>query len=135
MVGIRKSGEFVTPGEKLGVIEEFIPDFGTYVNEGSVRSKVVGSLLLDLTNRKVSVYPLTRRPSIPRVGSLVIGTVVGVQDSYHLSTKGLNLGVIYAFCSRCGGYLTLARQRRLRCSSCGHIERRKIASDYGKFIL
>jgi len=191
LVGIRKSGEFVTPGEKLGVIEEFIPDFGTYVNEGSVRSKVVGSLLLDLTNRKVSVYPLTRRPSIPRVGSLVIGTVVGVQDSlasiriikvgakflsgfftgllhisevsfrytesmfdvcrlgdimrakvisnknraYHLSTKGLNLGVIYAFCSRCGGYLTLARQRRLRCNSCGHIERRKIASDYGKFIL
>jgi len=188
---VRKSGEFVTPGEKLGVIEEFIPDFGTYVNDGSVHSKVVGSLLLDLTNRKVSVYPLTRRVNVPRVGSLVIGTVVGVQDSlasiriikigtrflsgfftgilhisevsfrytetmfdvcrlgdivrakvisnknrtYHLSTKGLNFGVIYAFCSQCGGYLTLGRQRRLKCSSCGHVEKRKVASDYGKFIL
>ena len=29
------SGQFVIPGEKLGVIEEFIPDVGTYVENGT----------------------------------------------------------------------------------------------------
>ncbi len=191
MGGIKRSGEFVTPGDKLGVIEEFIPDFGTYVDEGTVYSKIVGSLLIDFTTRKVSVYPLIHRAAVPRVGNVVIGTVVGVQDSlafiriikigtkfisgfftgllhisevslrytesmfdvcrlgdiirakvisnknktYHLSTKGLNLGVIYAFCSKCGDLLTLSKQKKLKCKECGNIEKRKIASDYGKFIL
>jgi len=191
LASIRRSGEFVIPGEKLGVIEEFIPNFGTYVDEGTVHSKVVGSLLIDLTTRKVSVYPLTHRVAVPRVGNTVIGTVVGVQDAlafiriikigakfisgfftgllhisevsfkftesmfdvcrlgdivrakvisnknraYHLSTKGLNLGVIYAFCSKCGDLLSLTKQKKLRCLECGNIEKRKVASDYGKFIL
>ncbi|HIE14196.1 TPA: RNA-binding protein [Candidatus Bathyarchaeota archaeon] len=189
--GIKRSGEFVTPGDKLGVIEEFIPAFGTYVDEGAVYSKIVGSLLIDFTTRKISVYPLIHRAVIPRVGNVVIGPVVGVQDSlafiriikigakfisgfftgilhisevslrytksmfdvcrlgdiirakvisnknktYHLSTKGLNLGVIYAFCSKCGDLLTLSKQKKLKCKECGNIEKRKITSDYGKFIL
>lgn len=183
----KKSGEFVVPGEKLGVIEEFISSSGTYVREGSIFSRVVGRILMDLVNKNVSVYPLARIIGIPRVGDIVTGNVVSVQDStsairifklamkpssgfssailhvsdaspsyvdsmfdvcrlgdilrakvvsdkngtYHLSTKDEALGVVYAFCSKCGSILT-RKKAKMVCDDCGNTEKRKAASDYGK---
>lgn len=74
----RRSGLFVTPGEKLGVIEEFTPGAGTYVKDGTIYAKIVGTALLDMLNKKVYVYPSTRVTSVPRVGSTVMGQVTGV---------------------------------------------------------
>ena len=75
----RKSGQFVLPGERLGVIEEFIPDAGTYIKEGVIYSRVVGRALLDLSNKRVSVFPLVHGARVPKVGSTVIGQVSSVQ--------------------------------------------------------
>ncbi|MEM3696124.1 MAG: exosome complex RNA-binding protein Csl4 [Candidatus Bathyarchaeia archaeon] len=75
----RESGKFVLPGERLGVIEEFIPDAGTYVLDGVIHSKIVGRALLDFLNKRVSVYPLIRGARIPKVGSIVMGQVSTVQ--------------------------------------------------------
>jgi exosome complex component CSL4 len=75
----RESGQFVLPGECLGVIEEFIPDAGTYVMDGVIHSKVVGRALLDFLNKRVSVYPLIHGARIPKVGSVVLGQVSYVQ--------------------------------------------------------
>jgi exosome complex component CSL4 len=71
----RKSGQFTAPGDRLGVIEEFMPGSGTYVEEGTIHSKTVGYTLLDMLNRKVSVYPLSQAVNVPKVGSIVIGQV------------------------------------------------------------
>lgn len=76
----RESGKFVLPGERLGVIEEFVPDAGTYVKDGVIYSKVVGRTLLDFLNKRVSVYPLVRGVSVPKVGSIVLGQVLVVQS-------------------------------------------------------
>ncbi|MEM3577698.1 MAG: exosome complex RNA-binding protein Csl4 [Candidatus Bathyarchaeia archaeon] len=76
----RESGKFVLPGERLGVIEEFIPDTGTYVKDGVIYAKVVGRALLDLFNKRVSVYPLIRGSRVPNVGSIVLGQVASVQN-------------------------------------------------------
>lgn len=76
----QESGQFVLPGERLGVIEEFIPDSGTYVKDGIIYSKVVGRALLDLVNRRVSVFPLIRGALIPKVGNTVLGQVSNVQS-------------------------------------------------------
>ena len=186
----RKSGKFVLPGERLGVIEEFIPNAGTYVKEGTIYSKVVGRALLDLLNKRVSVYPLVHGARVPKVGSIVLGQVSSVQTqnaivrifqigkkylsgffsgilhisdvqlryvesmfnickpgdilrakviskknkTYHLSTKDKNLGVIYAFCSRCGYVLELKRQR-MYCLRCGSMEKRKTTLDYGEGVI
>ena len=186
----RKSSQFVLPGERLGVIEEFIPDAGTYVKDGVIYSKVVGRALLDLLNKRVSVYSLVHEARVPKVGSIVLGQVSNVQTQnagvrifkidkkqlsgfftgvlhisdvqlryvesmfnvckpgdiirakviseknkvYHLSTKDKNLGVVYAFCSRCGYMLELKRQG-MHCPRCGKIEKRKTALDYGKGII
>ncbi|MGQ9529998.1 MAG: exosome complex RNA-binding protein Csl4 [Candidatus Bathycorpusculaceae bacterium] len=67
------------PGERLGVIEEFIPDAGTYVRDGVIYSKVVGRALLDFLNKRVSVYPLIHGATVPKVGSTVLGQVSSVQ--------------------------------------------------------
>jgi len=187
MGGTSRSGEFVVPGDRLGVIEEFIPNSGTFVEDDKVYSKVTGRILLDFANKKISVYPLTRATNIPKVGSIVTGIASSLQDStanirmikvgrrylsgpftgvlyisdvsfeyvetmfdayrmgdiirakvisnknrvYHLSTKGADLGAIYAFCSRCGDLLKV-KNREMRCENCGNIEKRKVASDYEK---
>lgn len=81
MAEIRRSGQFVVPGEKIGVIEEFIPDSGTYVDNGVIYSKSVGHILIDSSNRKVIVYPLTRGPYVPHIGSVVVGHVFSTQSA------------------------------------------------------
>ncbi|MEM1539047.1 MAG: exosome complex RNA-binding protein Csl4 [Candidatus Bathyarchaeia archaeon] len=75
----RNSGRFVLPGEQLGVIEEFIPDSGTYVKDGVIHSRVIGRVLIDLVNKRVSVLPLVQGAKTPSVGSLVVGQVYSVQ--------------------------------------------------------
>ena len=183
----QKTGRLVVPGERLGVIEEFIPDSGTYVKDGVIYSKIVGRELLDLLNKRVSVYPLTEGAVVPKVGTVVIGQIGNAQSDnvlvriykigkkklsgefggilhisdvsdryvdsmndvckpgdivrakviseknrvFHLSTNDKNLGMLYAFCSRCGTLLEPQRFE-LRCPKCGNIERRKMAPDYGK---
>lgn len=186
----RESGQFVVPGKRLGVIEEFIAGPGTYVEHGTIYSKTTGRTLLDMQNKKVSVYPLVHAVSTPRIGSTAIGQVSNVRNkkavlrissigkkslsgfftgilhisdvspsyietmygvckpgdlmrakvvsdlnrTYHLSTEDKNLGVIYAFCSRCGHLLQLRREK-MRCPECGNVETRKVAQDYGKVVI
>jgi exosome complex component CSL4 len=183
----QKSGHLVVPGERLGVIEEFIPDSGTYVKDGVIYSKIVGRALIDLLNKRVSVYPLVNGELIPKVSSIVVGQIGNAQSDnvlvkifkienkrlsgefsgilhvsdvsdryidqmsdvckpgdivrakvisgknrvFHLSTNDKNLGIVYAFCSRCGNLLEPQRYE-LHCPKCGNTENRKMAPDYGK---
>jgi exosome complex component CSL4 len=75
-----KSGHLVFPGDRLGVIEEFIPNSGTYVKDGVIYSKIVGRALVDFLNKRVSVYPVVYGVKVPKVGSIVIGQVSSVQS-------------------------------------------------------
>ncbi|MDR1993029.1 MAG: exosome complex RNA-binding protein Csl4 [Nitrososphaerota archaeon] len=76
----QKSGHLVIPGERLGVIEEFIPDSGTYVKDGVIYSKIVGRSLLDLQNRRVSVYPVANTAMVPKAGTILLGQVGNAQS-------------------------------------------------------
>jgi exosome complex component CSL4 len=76
----RRSGQIVVPGEPIGVIEEFSPGMGTYVENGKIYSKIVGRTLVDMMNRKVSVYPLVRGASVPKTGNIVLGQVQSMQS-------------------------------------------------------
>lgn len=76
----QKSGHLVLPGERLGVIEEFIPDSGTFVKDGVIFSKIVGRSLMDLQTRRVSVYPVVDRVVVPKVSTVVIGQIGNAQS-------------------------------------------------------
>lgn len=68
-------------------------------------------------------------------GDIVRGKIVNeVNRLNQTGLKGNNYGVIYAYCSRCGGILE-KQQGKLICPDCGRYERRKTASDYGKVDL
>ena len=76
----QKSGHLVMPGERLGVIEEFIPDSGTYVKDGVIYSKIIGHSLVALQSRRVQVYPIAQGAIVPKVGTVVIGQVGNAQS-------------------------------------------------------
>jgi exosome complex component CSL4 len=186
----QKSGLVVVPGERLGVIEEFIPDANTFVTDGVIHAKVIGRALFDLAHKRVSVYKLAQGGKVPTTGSTILGQVSHTQSeiagvrifdvggkevsdvftgilhisdvhlryvdsmfdvckpgdivrarviseknrTYHLYTKDKNLGVIYAFCSNCGGMLE-PRRYSMHCPKCGRMERRKTAFDYGRGMI
>ena len=72
--------DVVVPGEEIGVIEEFLPGEGTYVDGGSVRSMILGTAILKVNERKVEVHPLIRRgPLVIERGDVVLGEVVGMK--------------------------------------------------------
>ncbi len=82
-----RQGMFVVPGDKVGVIEEFLSGPGTYVEDGEIRAANVGFLLLNLSARKVSVFRPTRLKGaacVPRPGSVVIGEVSETHQTYLL---------------------------------------------------
>ncbi len=82
----RKSGLLVVPGESLGVIEEFTSGPGTYVEGGTIHSKVTGRTLLDMLNKEVSVYPLIPIAIVPKVGDIVTGLVSDVKSKNAVLT-------------------------------------------------
>ncbi len=66
-----------------------------------------------------------------RNGDIVKGKIVNVVNRLNqTSLEGPEYGVIYAYCSRCGGLLEL-KQGKLTCPDCGRTERRKTAKSYG----
>lgn len=65
-------------------------------------------------------------------GDIIRARVIDMSNAIpQLTTAGRGLGVIKAFCSSCGAVLEFTN-RRLECSSCGNLERRRLAEDYGK---
>ena len=65
--------------------------------------------------------------SVCKPGDIVRAKVISEKNRiYHLSTNDKGLGILYAFCSRCGTLLEPQRYE-LRCPKCGNIESRKLA--------
>jgi exosome complex component CSL4 len=174
----------VLPGDKLGVIEQYLPGIGTYEKDGVIYAHFTGKARIDLKNKRVTVIPTTRVPALPKEGTTVIASVIhasekmatvniwkinesAIQNPFtamlhisssspryernmsdvckagdiirarvieinripQLTTAGRGLGVIKAFCSKCGAVLEF-KNRRLQCASCGNVERRRLAEDY-----
>ncbi|MDI9619911.1 MAG: exosome complex RNA-binding protein Csl4 [Candidatus Nezhaarchaeota archaeon] len=71
--------DVVTPGESLGIIEEFLPGEGTYLDDDNIKSLYFGVAVLDIEERKVHVRPLGRERLLPVKGDIVIGEVNSVK--------------------------------------------------------
>lgn len=80
----RKRGGFVTPGSRLGVSEEFVAGPGTYLRDEVIYSNIVGYVLFNILEKRVSVYPPVHAQSIPKRGRVVIGKVSSVQDKFAI---------------------------------------------------
>lgn len=65
----------ILPGDKIGVIEEFLHGDGAYERDGVIRSQVLGDAMLDLDKKLAEVVPRTKRPVFPKEGSEVLGEI------------------------------------------------------------
>jgi exosome complex component CSL4 len=65
-----------------------------------------------------------------KAGDIIRARVIEINRIPQLTTAGRGLGVIEAFCSKCGAVLGF-KNRRLECATCGNLERRRLAEDYG----
>ncbi len=66
-----------------------------------------------------------------RIGDILRGRVIRVEPAIHLSTRGKEFGVIKAYCTNCRNPL-IRKDDILECPSCGRVETRKMADDYGE---
>jgi len=77
---VGQSVQFVVPGERLGVIEEFVPGRGTYEEDGTIFSEAIGLAKIDTINKTVEIQRKTKKPLIPEENSTVISIVTSTQD-------------------------------------------------------
>ncbi|MHA2405903.1 MAG: exosome complex RNA-binding protein Csl4 [Candidatus Hermodarchaeia archaeon] len=77
MTGQRiKEGDSVLPGERLGVIEEYLPGEGTFQDEDDViYATITGLVHIDMKERKISVEATTRKPVYPTRNDIVFGFI------------------------------------------------------------
>jgi len=66
-----------------------------------------------------------------RIGDIVRAKIIRVEPAIQLSTKGKEFGVIKAYCTNCRNTL-IKKDNLLECLSCGKLEERKVADDYGE---
>ncbi len=176
--------DLVLPGDKLGVIEEYLASEGAYSDSrGIVRSKHIGYPRYNIEEHIVKVKPL-RIGVLPKLGDTVYARIVEIRGEvlaickiyqveekaplntaftgllhiseitttmplktiydavrigdyirariikagipYLISIKGLEYGVILAFCGQCLSPL-IPLNNMLLCRKCRRKERRKIA--------
>ncbi len=73
--------KFVVPGDFLGVIEEFIPEEGTYEENGNIYSAIAGEATYNYEERILSVKPYRRvYLPLPKTGDIALGIAYDVKD-------------------------------------------------------
>lgn len=72
-----KSGDIVVPGDQLCVIEELMPNYGTYEKDGIVYAAAPGMVAMDLKDRSIRVVNVDGKMklALPVEGDIVLGKV------------------------------------------------------------
>ncbi|UCG90633.1 MAG: exosome complex RNA-binding protein Csl4 [Candidatus Heimdallarchaeota archaeon] len=90
--------DWVLPGDKIAVIEEFLPDETCYEQDGSIYSRIVGRVMTDSKKHKISVVPKHPLRSI-KSGDIGLGRVeymkkqIASVDIYHLNKKNISIPI------------------------------------------
>ena len=80
------SREEVFPGAKLGVVEEYLPGEGVYIDAmGHLRASVLGVAVRDESRRSISVRPRRLR-KLPQAGSTVLALVTNIRPDLVVAT-------------------------------------------------
>ena len=83
--GELKSGDLVVPGQKIAVIEVYMPGPGTYTENGIVYSSIIGEVRIDNKEKRVYVMPKEEKPSLPQKGDIVLGSISMVRKQMAIA--------------------------------------------------
>ena len=62
------------PGEKIALIEEYLPGENTFEDDDAIRATTIGSVNLD-SNEKIASINKQTKITVPKVGDIIIGVV------------------------------------------------------------
>lgn len=77
-------GNFVIPGDFIGMSEEFTSGDGTYDDGGNIYASIVGVTREDKKERKIEVIPKTSVPSIIKKDDIVVGRISDLRENLVL---------------------------------------------------
>lgn len=91
-----KDGDRVLPGDRLGVIEEFMPGPGTFEDQDDViYASITGLVRIDMSERTIHIETITRTPIFPKRNDIIIGVV------QHVGKKAVIINIFQVSGSSC----------------------------------
>ena len=73
-----KEDQIVMPGDKIGIIEQFLPGEGTYDDNGDIKSSVLGNVKINQKQKVISVKS-NAEPALLKIGDIVYGQVTDIK--------------------------------------------------------
>jgi exosome complex component CSL4 len=70
--------KIVMPGDKLGIIEQYLPGEGTYDDNGEIKSSVLGNVKINQKMKVISVVS-DAKPALLKVGDTVYGQITDIK--------------------------------------------------------
>lgn len=70
--------QIVMPGEKLGIIEQYLPGYGTYDDDGEIKSSVLGSVKIDQKRKVISIEG-DKKPALLKKGDIIYGQITDIK--------------------------------------------------------
>lgn len=89
---------WVLPGDKIAIIEEFLPDETCYEKDGGIYSKILGRVVTDTKKHKISVIPKNPHRTIKN-GDVGLGRVefmkkqIASVNIYHLNQENISIPI------------------------------------------
>lgn len=72
-----EQGNFVMPGDVLGVSEQYLPGDWTYEDEGYIKAAVIGNV--SINRHEIAIIPKTTVPVVLKVGDTVVGQITDIK--------------------------------------------------------
>ena len=73
-----KNEKIVMPGDKLRIIEQYLPGEGTYDDDGDIKSAVLGNVKINQKRKVISVVS-DAKPALLKVGDIVYGQITDIK--------------------------------------------------------
>ena len=70
--------KIVMPGDKLGIIEQYLPGEGTYDDDGDIKSSVLGNVKINQKMKVISVVS-DAKPALLKVGDVIYGQITDLK--------------------------------------------------------
>ena len=69
--------KIVMPGDKLGIVEQYLPGDGTYDDDGDIKSSVLGNVKINQKMKVISVVS-DAKPALLKVGDVIYGQITEI---------------------------------------------------------
>ncbi|MDR2624345.1 MAG: exosome complex RNA-binding protein Csl4 [Methanobrevibacter sp.] len=74
---MNEQGDFVMPGDVIGVSEQYLPGAWTYEDDGYIKAAVIGNI--SINRHEIAIVPRTTTPLLLKVGDIIVGQITDIK--------------------------------------------------------